>query len=114
MIGIHFEPSFRFGDILTLVGFLVVGLGAFYNIKGTLKLFGFRLDVIDATMEDLKKDVGRVKDEVSNGKVQDSKIERLENDVERNSQMIFELQRGRGYVQDSVNGLYSRTGKIKD
>ena len=114
MMGVHFEPTFRFGDVITLLGFLVVGLGAFHNIKGILKLFGWRLDVIDATMEDLKKEIGRVKDDISDGKVQDAKIERLEDDVALNRKMIYELQRGHGFVQRAVDGNYVITGKITE
>lgn len=113
MSGIEFVPAVRLGDIISLIGFLVVGLSAFHNIKGILKLFGFRLDIIDATMEDLKKDIGRVKDEVSNGKVQDSKIERLEEDVHRHGELIYELQRGKGFVRQDVDGQYDRTGKVR-
>lgn len=86
-----FEGTIRAGDLITFVGFLVVGLGAYFSIKETLKLFGYRLDIIDASIEDLKVDFG-------NGKVQDAEIERLKKDMERHSQQIFELQRGKGYV----------------
>lgn len=86
-----FDGSIRLGDLVSFCGFLIVGLSAYYSIKETLKLFGFRLDIIDASIEDLKIDFG-------NGKVQDADIERLKRDMERATQQIFELQRGQGYV----------------
>lgn len=86
-----YEGVIRTGDLISFVGFLVVGLGAFFSIKETLKLIGFRLDIVDASIEDLKLDFG-------NGKVQDADIERLKKDMDRVTQQVFELQRGEGYV----------------
>lgn len=102
-----FDGTVRAGDLLSLVGFLVVGLGAYHNIKGTLKLFGFRLDIIDASIEDLKT-------ETKSGSLQDAEITRLKNDMDRATQQIFELQRGQGYVQRRIDGPYTRSGKAEE
>lgn len=104
--GVRFDPSVRLGDILTLIGFLGVGITAFVNIKATLKLFGFRLDIVDASIEDLKRDYG-------NGKVQDAEIARLKEDGVMMRREIFELQRDRGYIGPEIDGEYMRAGKVK-
>lgn len=103
---IRFDGTFRIADIVSIVIFLGVGLGAYYNIKAILKLFGYRLDVIDASIEDLQK-------ETKNGNVQDAEIARLRADTSLLHQMVFDLQRGRGYVEKEINGEYTRQGKIK-
>lgn len=105
--GVHFDPTVKLGDVLTLVGFFGVGITAFVNIKSTLKFFGLRLDIIDASVEDLQRDFG-------NAKVQDNRLDRLEKDTERNAQQIFEMQRGQGFIQREVSGPYSRTGKTTE
>lgn len=102
-----FDGTIRAGDLISLVGFITVGLGAYYNIKGTLRLFGFRLDIIDASIEDLKI-------ATRNGTLQDAEINRLKDDMSRATQHIFELQRGQGYVQRQVDGPYVRTGKTSE
>lgn len=102
----HFDGTIRAGDLISLVGFIVVGLGAYHNIKGILKLFGYRLDIIDASIDDLKI-------ATKNGNLQDAEISRLKDDMNRATQHIFELQRGQGYVQRELSGEYTRTGKVK-
>lgn len=94
--GVNFDPTIKLGDLLTLAGFLGVGLTAFYNIKTTLKLFGFRLDVVDASIEDLQRDF-------SSGKIHEHRITRLEKDAERCAEQIHELQRGQGYVREKFH-----------
>ena len=104
--GVTFDLSIRLGDVLTFLGFCGFGLGAYYSIKSDLRLSGFRLDLIDASIEDLQRDY-------ANGKVQDEKINRLENDTAMMRKEIFELQRGRGYVGPEIDGEYVRAGKVK-
>lgn len=89
----HFDGTIRAGDLISLLGFIIVGLGAYYNIKGTLRLFGFRLDIIDASIEDLKI-------ETKNGSLQDASIERLKEDTNLLRRQVFNLQMGKGLIID--------------
>ena len=88
---LHFDGTIRAGDLISLIGFLIVGLGAYYNIKGTLRLFGFRLDIIDASIEDLKV-------ETKNGSLQDADINRLKEDTGLLRKQVFNLQMGKGLI----------------
>lgn len=102
---ITFDPTIKLSDIffcLTVLSGIVL---AFHNMKSTLKIFGFRLDLVDANIEDLKRDFG-------NGKVQDTKIERLESDITLMRKEVHDLRYGRGYVQQVVDGTYMRHGKV--
>ncbi len=111
--GIEFQPTIRLGDVITLVGFLGVGIAAFVDIKSTLRMFGFRLDILDATVEDFKKDF-------ANSKVQDTKIERLEEeqkdarqDRTRINRELNDLRIVANYVQQGIDGEYPRQVRRK-
>jgi hypothetical protein len=96
MSGVNFELTIRLGDMISFAGFLIVGVSAFYNIKTTLGLFGLRLDMIDASIEDLQRDV-------KDGTTHEHRIVRLEKDTERHAEQIHELQRGQGYVREKFS-----------
>ncbi len=108
--GVDFEFSIRLGDIIIMIGGLFVGVKTYYGIINKLNLFGYRMDIIDASVEDLQKDV---KDATTRA-ISSSRVERLERDMDRAQQMIFELQRGRGYVQREIAGEWVRTGRTPD
>ncbi len=91
MDGLHIDYSIRMGDFLTAGSFIFMAGVAISTLRGTLKLFGYRLDILDASVEDLKRDY-------SNNKVQDTKIERLEQDTTLMRQEIHELRHGDGYI----------------
>lgn len=105
--GLHFDATIRAGDILTLVGFVCVAFGVLSNIKTTLKLFGFRLDLIDASIEDLKTTS-------DNDKLHALRINRLEADAVMMRQDIKDMQVGEGFKQRRVSGLYTHTGKVQE
>ena len=110
--GFHFDMTVNVTHIITLFGFLGVGVIFFLNIKSTLTLFGYRLDIIDATMENLQRDY-------INGKVQDNEIARLKEDGVIMRKEIYDLRVGKGFVQSTerglgVDGMYTRAGKIPE
>src|SRR5216684_867065 len=70
------DPSIRIGDILTLIFFLLGGLGFAWSMRGDLKM--------------------------------------LARDMQLQSKKIDELQHGRGFITNEIDGLYSRREKIQN
>jgi hypothetical protein len=108
----HFDPTFRVGDIFTIITFIGVGIGLFFGLKYNLKLVGFRLDIVDATLEDVKL-------AVKNDILQNAQIAQLqsENTNIRNEMTVlrkelYDLRGGKGWIQEEVNGEYNRRGKV--
>lgn len=96
-----------YGAIFTSVTTLVAVVGSYFDLKAKMGLFTFRMELVDASIEDLKRTA-------SSDKLQDERILQLQRDNSILRTEIHELQRGRGYVSREINGLYSRTGKVED
>lgn len=95
-----FDSTIRLGDILTLLAFLVSGLGFVWAMRGELRM--------------MAKDVQRQGDRIEKLEavitlqaVQDQRIINLEARIE-------ELRHGRGFVQRDIDGLWGVAGKAKD
>jgi hypothetical protein len=103
--GVTFDFTVRVTDIVTLGMGIAFAIAAFHKIKSTLAIFSFHLEIIDATIEDLKK-------ATKDGNVVESRLDRVENDNAMLRREIFELQRGRGFVQSEISGEYTKAGKV--
>lgn len=109
-----FDPTFRAGDLIQIVAFLGVGIGAYYAMKAHIaKLeagqilmsarYDLRLDYIDATLEDAKL-------EMKNSQAQDMHIAQQRVEIDKLWDIINELRHWKGFV--NPDGEYDRQGKI--
>jgi hypothetical protein len=94
------DPAVRVGDIITLVAFLVGGLGFAWSMRGDLKM--------------LARDVrehGKKLDKLETVIVEQARSSQRVDDLDRR---IEELRHGRGFIQRDTNGLYGAGGKIQN
>src|SRR5712671_7900228 len=92
------DPSFRFGDILTLIFFLLGGLGFAWSMRGDLTMLARDIQLQSKKIEKLETII-------TAQAVQTQRMDEL-------SRRIDELQHGRGFIE--IDGLYSRSGKIQN
>lgn len=113
MMDLHFDPTIRYGDIVTAITCLCVGVGAIVGIRYQLKFVSWRLDLVDATLEDVKVTVKN--DILQNEQISQLKAEnvalKLEFATLRNE--LYNLRSGKGWIAEEVNGEYTRTGKVR-
>lgn len=98
--------SIRFADVLSIVGFLTVAVGAVMVMKGDIGLLGLRLAHLEDTV---KKET----------EIQNKKIDKQSEDIGRFAELlnmmgryeerminmqreINDLKRGRGFISDEV------------
>lgn len=85
-----------FAAIAAVVNIIAtVGGGFFFVGKMTS-----RVDGIEASLVDLKKDVSDTKILVTASAVHESRIDRMENDIQAAETAIDMLRRGIGFIQD--------------
>lgn len=105
-----FDTSIRMGDVIQIVAFLIVGIGAFYGVKAKLaevvqnqvhmsKIYDLRLSYIDATLEDAKN-------ELKTSQSQDNQIAQHRIEIDKLWKIIDELRHWKGFVNPS--GEYRR------
>src|SRR5216684_5728538 len=94
------DPSIRIGDILTLIFFLLGGLGFAWSMRGDLKMLA-------RDMQLQSKKIEKLETIITAQAVQTQRMDEL-------SRRIDELQHGRGFVNPAVDGLYDRYGKIQN
>jgi len=92
------DPSIRTGDILTLIFFLLGGLGFAWSLRGDLKMLA-------RDMEMQSKKIEKLEVIITAQAVQTQRMDEL-------SRRIDELQHGRGFIADDVDGIYSRREKV--
>ena len=102
---IHFDSSIRIGDVFTIIAFIGTGVGLFFGLKYNLKLVGYRLDIVDATLEDVKL-------AVKNDILQNEQISHLQTEMATLRKELYDLRRGQGWINEDLNGEYVRRGKI--
>jgi ribosomal silencing factor RsfS len=78
----------------TLVGILFAAAGFYFITRADLK-------ALNDSMIDVKRNLEKLQDVITTQAVATKRIERLEDDV-RN------LARGRGFIQEQINGEYPR------
>ena len=49
-MNLHFDPTVKLGDIVTVISFIGFGIAAFYKIKNQLDIHSLRLTNMEATM----------------------------------------------------------------
>src|SRR5216684_3757306 len=94
------DPSFRFGDILTLIFFLLGGLGFAWSMRGDLKMLA-------RDMQLQSKKIEKLETIITAQAVQTQRMDEL-------SQRLEELRHGRGFITNEIDGLYSRREKIQN
>ena len=94
------DPSIRIGDILTLVLFLLGGLGFAWSMRGDLKMLA-------RDMQLQSKKIEKLETIITAQALQSQRMDHL-------SQRLEELRHWRGFVNPEVNGLYDRYGKIQN
>ena len=94
------DPSIRIGDILTLIFFLVGGLGFAWSMRGDLKMLA-------RDMQLQSKKIEKLETIITAQAVQTQRMDEL-------SRRIDELQHGRGFITNEIDGLYSRREKIQN
>lgn len=104
--GVTFDFTVRVTDIVTLGMGIAFAIAAFHKIKATLTVFSYHLEIIDATIEDLKK-------VTKDSNVIESRLDRVETDNAMLRHQIYELQRGQGFVSREVSGEYMKGGKVE-
>src|SRR5229473_2945416 len=94
------DPSIRIGDILTLIFFLLGGLGFAWSMRGDLKMLA-------RDMQLQSKKIEKLETIITAQAVQTQRMDEL-------SRRIDELQHGRGFITNEIDGLYSRREKIQN
>ena len=109
----NFDPTFRAGDILTLLMLAGGGASAYYGIKAKIAEVAanqklnkvatdMRLDVIDATLEDAKMDL-------KNSQAQDMHIAQQRSELNKIWDLLNDLRHWKGFV--NPDGEYSRNSQ---
>jgi hypothetical protein len=94
------EPIVRVGDIVTLIVFLLGGLGFVWSMRGDLKMLARDITTHGQKIEKLEVII-------TEQAVQNQRIEDLDRRIE-------ELRHGRGFIQRDTNGLYGTYGKVQE
>lgn len=94
------EYTIKVGDILTLVGFIVGGLGFVYSMRGDLKMLA-------RDVQAQGKKIEKLESVITAQAVQTQRLDDLDRRIE-------DLRHGRGYVQRDIDGLYGHYGRAKE
>ena len=92
------DPSIRVGDLLTFLGFTVVGLGFVWSMRGEIKLLARDVQAHGTKIEKLEAVITQLA-------VQDQRMTDLDRRIE-------ELRHWRGFINGS--GEYDRHGKVQN
>jgi hypothetical protein len=78
------EPSVKVGDILTLIGFLVVGLGVIWAMRGELKM-------LSRDVQAQGEKIDRLEEIITQQAVQNERINMLD-------RRLDDMAHGRGFI----------------
>ena len=103
------DPSIRIGDILTLLFFLLGGLGFAWSMRGDLKMLARDMQMQSKKIEKLDNKIENLETIITTQAVQTQRMDDL-------SRRIEELRHWRGFINPdpNVDGLYDRYGKIQN
>lgn len=94
--------TFSIGNLVQLVGFLVMAVGLFYGLKGDIRVIRHDMGHMEKRQEALGeafKQLGQVLQQVA---VQDTRIDRIEEDIK-------EMKHGQGFVTYFPKGAPAKT-----
>jgi cupin superfamily acireductone dioxygenase involved in methionine salvage len=94
------DPSVRIGDLITLVVISVGGLGFLWSLRGDLKMLAR-----DVKMQGVK--IEKLEAIIVKQAAQDERLNALD-------RRIDELRHWRGFVNQDVDGMYNRYGKVEN
>lgn len=94
------DPAIRVGDLITIVAFLIGGLGFAWSMRGDLKMLA-------RDVEAHGQKIDKLETIITAQAVQDQRLTDLDRRIE-------ELRHGRGFIQRDMNGLYGIGGKVQN
>ena len=93
MSGVGFEWTIRFGDVLTMGGAVLVGLGIFYRRAGAEAGLSIKVDEMKEELKELSK-------VITEQAVQNQRLVEQSRRMTMLEQRVEDLRRGRGYVTE--------------
>lgn len=102
-----FEASIRLGDILTLLGMLGGGIWIFAGLRTSLIVFGVKLEVLDATVEDLKRDNGIAKEQALQIRLLEQELERARMALDKIKDELAQVQHAVTLLQEKCRYIHS-------
>lgn len=104
-----FDLSISLGNLLTIGGFLVFVTMYIVNSKNVGKLLGVRLEMIDASMIDFKKEIEKLTDVIVKQAQQDIRLNQQDERALKEGQRVDELDRRLARLIERV----SESGMLK-
>jgi DNA polymerase II small subunit/DNA polymerase delta subunit B len=102
-VPMELNSVFQIGQI---IGMIVLATIFVVMIKSDVKVLKVQMGAISDNLKILNDSFSKLSDILSRSAVQDTRIARLEEDVR-------EMRRGRGFIQQEVEGEYTTRGKIR-
>ena len=97
-VGIHVS----LGNLLTIGGFMVFITIYIVNSRGAAKILGPRLEVVDASMEDFRKELKEFSKVLISQVQQDGQIQLLAQQFVQQGQRVDEISRSLGEFKNMV------------
>lgn len=98
--------AFKFGDLLPMFGALVAAAAFLYRRGGQDSSVTATLEALTKQITELQSEIKKIGEVLINQADQNRRIIHLEEDLR-------DLRKGRGWVQNDIDGEYTRHGKVK-